>query len=99
MPTLRVLQEVERTGLELRDVEQLRPSYALTLREWVRRLEHRWEEAVALVGERTARVWRIYMAGSAAGFEHGELGVVQMLCVRGDAYGPLGRGWMLPDPA
>ncbi|WP_370326417.1 class I SAM-dependent methyltransferase [Euzebya sp.] len=95
-PAWRAVQEVEAAGFEVRDVEQLRPAYAITLRAWLRRLEARWDEAVALVGERRARVWRIYLAGSAALFERGDLGVVQVLGTTGDAYGPLGRDWMLP---
>ncbi|HUG83187.1 MAG TPA: cyclopropane-fatty-acyl-phospholipid synthase family protein [Euzebya sp.] len=99
VPTWHVVREVEQAGLEVRDLEQMRPSYALTLRQWVRRLEARWEEAVGLVGERTARVWRVYMAGSAANFEHGHLDVVQVLGVTPGAHGPLGRDWMMPPAA
>jgi cyclopropane-fatty-acyl-phospholipid synthase len=83
-------------GFEIRDVEQLRPHYALTLRHWVANLETAWDEAVAEVGDRTARIWRAYMSGSVVGFETGDLGVVQTLAVRHDAELPLGREWMLP---
>ena len=34
-------------------------------------LEARWDEAVALVGEEAARVWRLYLAGGALAFERG----------------------------
>lgn len=96
VPAWRAVREMESAGLELRDVEQLRPSYALTLRAWLGRLEDRWEEAVEIAGERTARIWRVYLAGSAAGFERGDLGVVQVLGTTPGAYGPLGRRWMGP---
>lgn len=69
----------ERAGLELRDVESLREHYVRTLRHWVARLEGRQEEAVRLVGEETFRVWRLYMAASAAMFRGGRIGVVQAL--------------------
>ena len=34
----------------------------LTLREWVRRLESRHEEAVRATDESTYRAWRVFMA-------------------------------------
>ncbi|MER7763869.1 cyclopropane-fatty-acyl-phospholipid synthase family protein [Streptomyces sp. NPDC097619] len=74
--------ELERAGFEVRDVEALREHYALTLRAWVTRLEEHWDEAVRLTSEGRARVWRLYMAASALGFEHGRLGVNQVLAVR-----------------
>jgi cyclopropane-fatty-acyl-phospholipid synthase len=83
-------------GFELLDVEQLRPQYARTLRHWVARLEARHDRAADLVGEPTYRTWRAYMAGSAIGFDHGDLGLVQVLGGRWDPARPLGRAWMLP---
>ena len=52
---------------ELRDVETLREHYALTLREWVRRLEAVHDEAVKLTDEVCYRVMRIYMVGACFG--------------------------------
>jgi cyclopropane-fatty-acyl-phospholipid synthase len=72
---------MQRAGFEVRDVESLREHYALTLRQWVANLESRWDEAVRMVGEPRARVWRLYMAGSALGFEDGGLGLHQVLGV------------------
>ena len=63
------------------DVESLREHYALTLRHWVANLEDSWTEAVALVGSRRARVWRLYMAGSAINFTANELSIHQVLAV------------------
>ena len=68
-------------GFEVRDVESLREHYAPTLRAWVANLEASWDEAVALVGEARARVWRLYMAGSAVGFEDGGISLHQVLGV------------------
>jgi cyclopropane fatty-acyl-phospholipid synthase-like methyltransferase len=62
---------MQAAGLELRHLESLREHYALTLRHWVRNLESSWDEAVAEVGIARARIWRLYMAGSALGFEAG----------------------------
>lgn len=69
-------------GFEVRDVESLREHYALTLRHWVANLEARWDEAVALVGAHRARIWKLYMAGSAVGFEDGGIAVHQVLGVK-----------------
>ncbi|QES52378.1 SAM-dependent methyltransferase [Streptomyces venezuelae] len=74
--------ELERAGFEVRDVESLREHYGLTLRAWVSRLEAAWDEAVRLSSPGRARVWRLYMAASALGFEHARLGVNQVLAVR-----------------
>ncbi|MFE1592944.1 class I SAM-dependent methyltransferase [Nocardia sp. NPDC058705] len=76
-----VVLAMERAGFEVRDVESLREHYALTLRQWVANLENAWEQAVSLVGEGRARIWRLYMAASALGFEDGGLGIHQVLGV------------------
>ncbi|MBZ3908638.1 MULTISPECIES: class I SAM-dependent methyltransferase [Streptomyces] len=81
-PVGTTVTQLERAGFEVRDVESLREHYALTLRAWVTRLEARWAEAVALAGPGRARVWRLYMAASALGFERNHLGVNQVLAVR-----------------
>jgi cyclopropane-fatty-acyl-phospholipid synthase len=78
---------MQNAGLEVRDVESLREHYALTLREWVANLEQHWDAAVALVGVGRARVWRLYMAASAVGFEDGGLAIHQVLGAIPDAGG------------
>jgi cyclopropane-fatty-acyl-phospholipid synthase len=83
---------LERGGLEVLDVEALRPHYALTLRAWVRNLEGHWDEAVQASSPGRARIWRLYMAASALGFEAGITGVNQVLVQRrGGAEPPLRR--------
>ena len=69
----------ERAGFEVRDVENLREHYALTLRHWVNRLEARHAEAVAVSNEATYRTWRLYMAASTHSFEAGTISVNQTL--------------------
>jgi cyclopropane-fatty-acyl-phospholipid synthase len=69
----------EDAGFELRDVEALRQSYALTLQRWVANLGANHAAARALVGDRVYRIWRLYMAGSAVAFERGHIGVDQLL--------------------
>jgi cyclopropane-fatty-acyl-phospholipid synthase len=70
---------LEGGGFEVLDVEALRRHYALTLRAWVKNLEEQWDEAVRFTSEGRARVWRLYMAASALGFEGGLTGVNQVL--------------------
>jgi cyclopropane-fatty-acyl-phospholipid synthase len=72
----------ETVGFEVRDVENLREHYALTLRHWVRRLEERQDEAVQLVGEPVYRTWRLYMSFCALGFEAGQTNVNQSLLAK-----------------
>jgi len=69
-------------GFEVRHLESLREHYALTLRHWVDNLLKRFYEAVEEVGVERARVWRLYMAGSAVGFERHHLEIHQVLCAK-----------------
>ena len=82
---VRVLEEA---GLEVCDVESLRRHYALTCRAWVSNLERRWDEAVRLSSPGRARVWRLYLAGSALAFEHHRVGVNQVLAGKPAPPGP-----------
>jgi len=77
-----LIAAMEDSGLEARHEENLREHYALTLREWGRNLEDRWNEAVDEVGEGKARVWRLYMAASRLAFERNRIQLHQVLGVR-----------------
>jgi cyclopropane-fatty-acyl-phospholipid synthase len=77
-----VQRSMERAHFEIFDVENLRPHYALTLRHWVQRLEQHHEAALEHVTEATYRVWRLYMAASAAEFESGGTAIYQILAQR-----------------
>ena len=75
-----VIVEMERCGLEVVDIENLRRHYAPTLDEWTRRFEHNWPAIRAIdpqrFDERFRRVWRSYLVGCAemfrspAGYTH-----------------------------
>lgn len=93
----RMVGALEAGGLEVLDVEALRPHYQLTLRAWAQRLEAHWSEAVQLVGEGPARVWRLYMVAAAWTFASGRQGVNQVLVQRpGDTPPSLARPWRAP---
>jgi cyclopropane-fatty-acyl-phospholipid synthase len=72
----------ERAGFEVRDLENLREHYALTLRQWVARLEARRETAVRVAGESVYRTWRLYLSAAALEFEKGSVNVNQTLFAR-----------------
>ncbi len=74
----------EQAGFEVRDVENLREHYALTLRHWVARLQEHRDEAVRLADETVYRTWKLYMSGSVYGFEAGRINVNQTLLARMD---------------
>jgi cyclopropane-fatty-acyl-phospholipid synthase len=85
-----VAQAMQAQGFEVRDTQSLREHYALTLRHWVRNLEEHWDEAVRLSSPGRARVWRLYMAGSAENFAVGRTTIHQVLAMKPDAGGGSG---------
>ncbi len=78
----RTVTNLERAGFEVRDVECWREHYQRTTRFWHDRLRARWDEAVAEVGEATARVWLAYLAACSFTFERNNAGVYQTLAMK-----------------
>jgi cyclopropane-fatty-acyl-phospholipid synthase len=66
------LQAMERHGLEILDIENLRRHYALTLDVWATRFESNWSQIRASdpskFTERFFRIWRTYLLGCAEMF-------------------------------
>jgi len=77
-----MLRAAESAGFEIRDVENLREHYMLTLRHWLARLEAHHAEALSFVEETTYRVWRLYLAGAAHGFRRSHIAVYQTLLAK-----------------
>jgi cyclopropane-fatty-acyl-phospholipid synthase len=77
-----VVSAMQHAGFEVRHVESLREHYALTLRRWVANLEEGWRDAVEQVGSARARVWRLYLAGSALAFEADRTQIHQVLATK-----------------
>ena len=83
-------EHLARSGLELLDLENLRPHYARTLWDWSSALEQRLEEARSVLNigstpanaEKILRAYRLYLAGSAMSFEQGWLSLHQLLAMR-----------------
>ena len=74
-----ILRGMEQATFEIHDVENLRMHYAMTLREWVKRLEANHDTALNYVSEDAYRVWRFYMAACAMEFEAEGTGIYQVL--------------------
>ncbi len=84
VPISVTLKAAEGAGLEVRDVENLREHYALTLDHWVRNLEAHADEARRQTDDVTYRIWRLYMAGSIHSFTTGANQLFQTLLVKPD---------------
>ncbi|MFF5208192.1 class I SAM-dependent methyltransferase [Streptosporangium sp. NPDC000396] len=82
-----LVRQMEDLGFEIRHEENLREHYAQTLRYWCANLDDHWDEAVEEVGQGTARVWRLYMAGCVVGFERNKIQLHQVLGVKLDPEG------------
>jgi cyclopropane-fatty-acyl-phospholipid synthase len=84
-------------NLEVIHEENFRIHYAMTLRDWNANLVKNWDEAVAEVGEGTARQWGLYMAGCRIGFERDIVQLHHALATRLDDDGaqtlPLRPWW------
>jgi cyclopropane-fatty-acyl-phospholipid synthase len=94
----RAIYDMSVQDLEVHDVECLRPHYAKTLGHWSANFEANLDAAVSASSERTARIWRIYLAGCAYGFEQGWMSIHQVLASKRTRPGrtalPLTRDWM-----
>ncbi|MGJ0393769.1 MAG: class I SAM-dependent methyltransferase [Methylocystis sp.] len=92
-PLSTIISEITSSGLEVIDVEDLRPHYVRTLTQWSERLEEHKEAAIEFAGVETYRIWRIYLAGMAHAFEHGWLSVAQVLSSKPMGGRPTRRPW------
>jgi len=81
------LSVMEQQGFEVHDVEGWREHYARTTRIWCERLHARKDEAIAIVGEETWRIWVAYLGGCSLAFTRGSARIYQTL-VSFSARGP-----------
>jgi cyclopropane-fatty-acyl-phospholipid synthase len=87
LPIHVLLRNSARAGLEVYDVENLRPHYTLTLKDWITRLDANWDKAAAEVGAPTARVWKAYLGHSVYAFDSGLVQLIQTLYGKRDSTG------------
>ena len=92
MHVSKVAAVMSEAGFEPLDLENLRPHYARTLWTWSDALEAQLVQARALTRESVVRAYRLYLAGSAMGFEQGWMALFQMLAARPS--GEVGEGPM-----
>ncbi|WP_051549252.1 SAM-dependent methyltransferase [Nocardioides sp. URHA0032] len=85
-----IVTAVENAGLEVQHHENFRVHYAKTLAGWCRNLQENWDACVEEVGEGTARVWGLYMAGSRLGFERNEIQLHHVLATNTEGNGASG---------
>jgi cyclopropane-fatty-acyl-phospholipid synthase len=78
----KVTEVMSEAQFEPLDLENLRPHYARTLWAWSDALEARLGDARGLTSERVVRAYRLYLAGSAMGFEQGWMSLFQMLAAK-----------------
>ena len=93
----RIVGDLSEAGLEVVDVESLRPHYARTLAFWSQNLEARLDEAARLVPAQTLRIWRVYLAGCSYGFAKGWINLHQVLAVKPLADGSHQLPWRRAD--
>lgn len=85
------INAMERCGLEVMDIENLRRHYALTLDAWAERFDRHWDEIQALDPQRFdetfRRKWRTYLYSCAEMFraKNGYTHLFQVLVSRGNA--------------
>lgn len=77
-----IMHAMQDQGFEMVDQQNLRFDYARTLNDWCENLENDWDKAVELVGEQTAKLWGMYMAGSEYNFRHNAIQLHQVLGVK-----------------
>ncbi|TPM28756.1 cyclopropane-fatty-acyl-phospholipid synthase family protein [Mesorhizobium sp. B2-3-4] len=83
------LGNLEAHGFLVHDVENLREHYARTCRLWAERLQARFDEAIAEVGEPRARLWLLYLTGCSIAFERASAQIFQTVVTK-RARGPCG---------
>ena len=82
-PSLKEMMEIfEPNLISVLDVENLRLHYSKTLQHWLHRFEQHRDEIEVMMDEEFVRAWRLYLAGSIAAFNAGELQLYQVVFAR-----------------
>jgi cyclopropane-fatty-acyl-phospholipid synthase len=76
----RALHDMQESGLEVIDVENLRRHYARTLTIWADNFEKNASSIQSLIDAEHYRVWRLYLAGCAYAFQQDQISIYQMVC-------------------
>ncbi|HWK53135.1 MAG TPA: cyclopropane-fatty-acyl-phospholipid synthase family protein [Hyphomicrobiales bacterium] len=85
---------VEKSRLQLCDVEVWRLHYADTLHHWYERFQAHRNETVQEKGEAFCRMWEFYLAACEASFRHSDLVVYQLQLAHGHGAVPTSRDYL-----
>lgn len=77
-----VLTAMQRGGLEVLDVENLRRHYAKTCGIWAENFEDQAERIRSTVDDKRFRIWRVYLAGCAYAFTQDWVSLYQVVCTK-----------------
>jgi cyclopropane-fatty-acyl-phospholipid synthase len=79
-PALSQMMDIfEPNRLAVYDVENIRLHYARTLEEWAKRFEQHKEQITEMMDEEFVKAWGLYLYGSIAAFNSGELQLFQVV--------------------
>ncbi len=90
-----ILRDMAVEGFYTIDVENLRPNYAKTLDEWIKRFESNIDKIKTMFDERFINMWRLYLNAASVAFKVGKLNVYQIVfsnSLRGTV--PLNRSYI-----
>ncbi|HEY1283539.1 MAG TPA: cyclopropane-fatty-acyl-phospholipid synthase family protein [Steroidobacteraceae bacterium] len=94
------MQIFEPWDFSVLDVENLRLHYAQTLIHWLELYDANAAKVRALFDEKFERMWRLYLAGSIAGFTTGALQLFQVVFApKGNNSVPMTRAHLYTSPA
>jgi cyclopropane-fatty-acyl-phospholipid synthase len=100
-PALReAIDVLEPNDYSVLDVENLRQHYVRTVEFWLQRYERCFDHVAERFGLAFARMWRLYLAGSIAGFRMGTLQLFQVVFAgRACKSQPLTRAYLYNENA
>jgi cyclopropane-fatty-acyl-phospholipid synthase len=99
IPSLSEMMRVfEPYKFSILDVENLRPHYARTCENWLQNFEAVADKVADMYDDEFVRMWRLYLAGSSAGFQSGTLQLYQVVFTpRGNNKVPWTREYQYPE--
>jgi len=82
-PSISEMMDIfEPSGLSILDIENLRLHYSKTLEHWLARYQDNEDKVLEMMDLEFVRAWRLYLAGSIAAFNVGELQLFQVVFAR-----------------
>jgi cyclopropane-fatty-acyl-phospholipid synthase len=79
-PTIAEMMDIfDPGGLSVTDIENLRLHYSKTLEHWLQRFEQDKDQVEIILDKSFVRAWRLYLAGSIAAFNTGNLQLFQVV--------------------